>query len=133
MKTSKSPGCDDLQAEFYNKFFHLVGEYLITAFNKHIDQLSPSQRLSFITLLCKDPAKSEDIGNWRPISLLNTDYKILSKVLTNRLKIIAKTIIGQEQTCRIAGRSIFDNLHLLCYPEGRFSLPLDCLLRLRFR
>lgn len=78
MKTSKSLGCDGLPAEFYSKLFHLVGEYLIKTFNKHIDQLSPSQKLSFITLLCKDPAKSEDIGNWRPLSLLNTDYKILS-------------------------------------------------------
>ena len=113
MKKSKSPGCDGLPAEFYNKFFHLIGEHLVVAYNKNIAQLSPSQRLSFITLLCKDPNKSEEIGNWRPISLLNTDYKILSKVLTNRLKNIAKSIIGPEQTCGIAGRSIFDNLHLL--------------------
>ena len=113
MKDSKSPGCDGLPAEFYKKFFPLFGEFLVAVFNNQLTELAPSQRLSFITLLCKNPEKSEDIGNWRPISLLNTDYKIISKALTNRLKQIANTIIGPEQTCGIAGRSIFDNLHFL--------------------
>jgi hypothetical protein len=57
--------------------------------------------------------KAEYLNNWRPISLLNVDYKILSKVITNRLKTVASLVIGAEQTCGLAGRSIFDNLHFL--------------------
>jgi Reverse transcriptase (RNA-dependent DNA polymerase) len=41
------------------------------------------------------------------------DYKIISKVLTNRLKLVVDKVVSIEQTCGIAGRSIFDNLHFL--------------------
>jgi hypothetical protein len=55
--------------------------------------------LGYITLLCKNEEKAQDLNNWRPISLLNTDYKIISKAICNRLKLIAHEIIGPEQTC----------------------------------
>ena len=47
--------------------------------------------------------------NWRPISLLNVDYKILSKALTNRLSKVLTSIVGEDQTCSVPGRTIFDN------------------------
>lgn len=53
------------------------------------------------------------LNNWRPISLLNTDYKILSKALINRLKTLASRIISNSQSSAIPRRSIFDTLHLL--------------------
>jgi hypothetical protein len=51
--------------------------------------------------------------NWRPISLLNIDYKILSKILSTRLGTVLSSIIHTDQTSSIKGRSITDNLHLL--------------------
>ena len=50
---------------------------------------------------------------WRPISLLCTDYKILTKILANRLKQILPKIISQEQNCSIPQRTIFNNLFLI--------------------
>ena len=50
---------------------------------------------------------------WRPISLLCVDYKILTKILANRLKCILPDIISTEQTCSIPNRTIFDNLFLI--------------------
>ena len=50
---------------------------------------------------------------YRPISLLNIDYKIISKVLSLRLSNVLPKIINPDQTCAIKGRSIFDNLHLI--------------------
>ena len=44
---------------------------------------------------------------WRPISLLCTDYKILTKILANRLKQVLPDIISQEQNCSIPDRTIF--------------------------
>lgn len=51
--------------------------------------------------------------NWRPISLLNTDYKLASKAITERLKNVMSSIVHQDQTCGVVGRSIFSNLHLI--------------------
>lgn len=46
------------------------------------------------------------IENWRPVSLLCTDYKIIAKAIANRLKAVAGRVIGQEQTYSIPGRTI---------------------------
>ena len=51
--------------------------------------------------------------NWRPISLLNTDYKIASKAITERLKSVMSSIVHQDQTCGVVGRTIFSNLSLI--------------------
>ena len=59
----------------------------------------------------KDDPKN--LKNWRPISLLNVDYKIVSKDLTNRLLKVLPSVIQEDQTCSIQGRTIFDNLVLL--------------------
>ena len=59
-----------------------------------------------MTLLCKGKnLQKEDLGNWRPISLTNTDYKIITKVLANRLKGVFPDIINEDQAGFIKGRS----------------------------
>ena len=61
-----------------------------------------------ITLLPKND-KKENLKIWRPISLLCSDYKILSKILSNRLKPTLQHTISKEQTSGIPNRSIFSN------------------------
>jgi Reverse transcriptase (RNA-dependent DNA polymerase) len=115
MKNEKSPGSDGLPAEFYKHFFHLFGNGFVCMLNSvHVNSscLPPSQRISYISLLCKDKEKASDLANWRPISLLNEDYKILSKVLVNRLRKVLGSIVGISQTCAVPGRSVSSNLHL---------------------
>ena len=51
--------------------------------------------------------------NWRPISLLNTNYKLASKAITERLKPVMSSIVHRDQTCGVVGRSIFSNLQLM--------------------
>ena len=75
--------------------------------------MSSSQKLSYITLICKDKINSDDMKCNRPISLLNIDYKIISKVLSLRLSNVLPKIIDLDQTCAVKGQSIFDNLHLI--------------------
>ena len=49
---------------------------------------------------------------WRPVSLLCLDYKILTKILANRLKKILPVIMSEEQNASIPHRTIFNNLFL---------------------
>ena len=115
MHNGKTPGPDGLPREFYFKYFHVFGRFFVDMINNCFNNnFLPESFLSgYITLLCKDKNNPENIKNWRPISLLNFDYKIISKVLTNRLKKVMSSIINIDQTCAIPGRSIFDNCHLL--------------------
>ena len=115
MDNNKSPGPDGLTKEFYVAFFDTLGDSLVKLYNLIFESntLSDSQKISYITLLCKDPQNSNLMKNWRPISLLNLDYKILSKIITSRLSHVMSKIIHMDQTCGVKGRSIFDNGHLI--------------------
>ena len=77
--------------------------------NDSIGEMAPSQRKSVISLLYKknDPM---DPANYRPISLLNTDAKIFTKILTRRLKPIITSIVDDRQTGFMPGRSIQQNI-----------------------
>ena len=69
-------------------------------------------RESYIRLLHKKGDRSE-LKNWRPISLSNADYKIMSKVLTTRLNKVLPKLINEDQVCGISGRAIQRHLYLL--------------------
>ena len=95
MENGKSPGIDGLQ--IYNSIL-LAGENLTLSMTKAI-----------INLIPKNDEK-ELLKNWRPISLLTADYKILTKILSNRLKPTLQKTISEEQACGIPTRTIFSNL-----------------------
>ena len=70
-----------------------------------------------------------EITNWQPISLLNYDNKIYTKILTNKIQPTLNDIIGLEQTAAIRGRTIIENLQLnrdLC-KRKRYSGSNDSL------
>ena len=74
--------------------------------------LCASQREALLRLIHKRDDKRL-VKNWRPISLLNSDYKLASKIITERLKRVMPSIVHSDQTCTVAGKSIFSNLHLI--------------------
>ena len=55
----------------------------------------------------------KSLKNWRPISLLNVDYKICSKAISIRLSKVLEFILDPDQTCSVTGRKISANLHTL--------------------
>ena len=114
MANGKSPGTVGLPAEFYKEFFDLLAEDLLEVLSAifKIGQMSTSQRTGLITMLYKKGDRL-DLKNWRPISLLNCDYKILSKLLSLRLAKVLGTIIESDETCSVPGRSITTNGLLL--------------------
>jgi len=110
VKKNKTPGNDELTAEFYLVFWPIVGKHLIDCFNYAHDhgELSNSQKQAVITLLQKKGKDKRLIKNWHPISLINVDAKIASKTLAKRLEPILPEIIQCSQNAYIKGRSIFD-------------------------
>ena len=114
LKIDKSPGEDGIIAEFYKEFWYLIKieltEIILESF---ADQtLSDSQYFGMISLLYKN-GEREDIKNWRPITLLNADYKICSKILAERLKPVLPKIIGTDQNGFVQGRHIFNSNRLI--------------------
>ena len=115
MSCLKSPGLDGLPKEFYAFAFKYIGKSFVEMLNNSWEEgiLAQSQRVGLITLICKDLSQSDNLNFWRPISLLNTDYKILSKLISLRLSKVIAGIVHADQTCSIPGRSIHDNVHLI--------------------
>ena len=113
MKSDKSPGSDGLPAEFYNFFWDEICDTLLEVINFCFNRglLTESMRLAIISLLYKK-GDIELLKNWRPISLLNVDYKIGSKAFASRLQLILPSILNSDQTCSVPGRSRFENLML---------------------
>ena len=116
MENNKSPGIDGIPAEFYKEFFLLLKKDLQEIFNKVLFTLKTTPKTwnqAIITLIPKQTEKLEELKYWRPISLLCTDYKILAKIFSNRLKKILPHIMSIGQNCSVPQRTIFNNLFLI--------------------
>jgi len=111
MKNNKTPGNDGLTTEFYKRFWNELGDLMVQCFNLsyEIGELSTTQKQAVIVLLDKGKDRTL-LKNWRPISLLNVDYKLLSKTLSERLKKVLPKIIHSDQAGFVCGRNIVDNI-----------------------
>ena len=109
MQGGKSPGNDGLGKEFYMRYWDLVGDILYDSFleAKTEGTLSPTQRQALIKLIAKKDSDKRFIENWRPISLLNVDTKILSKtIIASKLKNVLPALVTSDQTAYVPGRFI---------------------------
>ena len=84
---NKSPGNDRLTKEFYEAFWSELKELFMNSISqtKISKKIITSKRQTVIKLIEKKDKDKRFIKNWRPISLLNVDYKIISKVFSARL------------------------------------------------
>ena len=107
-QNNKSPGNDGIPIEFYKRCWNLICnpfmDCVIASFEK--EEMSNSQRQAVITLIEKKGKDRTLLENWRPISLVNTDAKIISKVIANRIKRVLPSIIHHNQTGYIKDRFI---------------------------
>ena len=115
MKCNKAPGNDGFTTEFYCTFWHVIGEDVLAALNEAyaIGELSASQKQGVITLIEKKEKDSLYVKNYRPITLLNVDYKILSKVLAKRIKEVLSGIIHTDQVGYMKDRNIGEAVRLI--------------------
>ena len=112
---NKTPGNDGLTAEFYVFFWDKLGKIMVDSFNYGFQkgELSITQRQGIIRLIPKKDKNLQYLNNWRPISLLNVDYKIATKALALRLKKVLPAIINNTQTGYLEGRFIGENIRLI--------------------
>ena len=95
MARNKAPGNSGLPVEFYIMFLNKIGEEVWEAMQyvHKIGKLHLSARRGIISLIPKKLKDPLYIKNWRPLTLLNTDHKILTKMLTLRLKPFLEKVI----------------------------------------
>ena len=107
-QNDKTLGNDGIPIEFYRKFWHLISEPFTKCANECFEkgEMSRSQKQALITLLEKKGKDRSFLENWRPISLVNVDAKVMSKVIATRLKNVLPQIIHHNQTGFVKDRYI---------------------------
>ncbi len=115
MSNCKSPGIDGLSTEFLKHFWKDIRKLLYNAFLECIKEgsLSPTMKTGLITLLPKPKKQLLLLDNWRPITLLCTDYKLLALVYANRLKLVLGKLVEEYQSAFIKGRYIQNHIRLI--------------------
>ena len=132
MKNDRAPGCDGLTTNLFKVIWSKIGPQMIKLFNfcYTTGRLNPSARRGIITLIPKKKDPSY-LRNWRPLTLLNIDYKILAKLLANRMKKVLPDIIGDQQTGFMENRCITENIRLTMdiianvYQQGKRALIIS--------
>jgi hypothetical protein len=114
MKQCKSPGLDGIINEFYQIFWDKIKEDLFEVLLEIVDkfEICNYQCRGMLTLLRKGGDR-DNIRNCRPMTLLNSDYKIISKPLANRMKPVLNKIIHTDQKGFVAGRNISENNRMI--------------------
>ena len=111
LPNNKAPGSDGFNTEFFKFFWtdikHLVFDSF--AFSFKSEMLSIDQKRALLTLLPKPGKDLRYLKNWRPLSLLNTDYKILTKLLSIRLQKVIPNLVSEDQVGYIKGRQLGEN------------------------
>uniref|UniRef100_A0A670J5I8 Reverse transcriptase domain-containing protein n=1 Tax=Podarcis muralis TaxID=64176 RepID=A0A670J5I8_PODMU len=111
MQLGKSPGPDGLTSKYYK----ILKDYLTFPLMEVCNQIMGGGRApetwkeAFITLIPKVETEKTQLRNYRPISLLNVDYKIFADILASRLKKVLNEVIHKDQAGFLPGRHLFDN------------------------
>jgi hypothetical protein len=111
----KAPGLDGLHVVFYKRYWPMLGDDLTKEVLESVNSgVIPTGWNDTMVVLIPKVNNPEKITQYRPISLCNVVYKVISKMLANRMKIILPDIIGENQSAFVLGRLITDNI-LLAY------------------
>jgi hypothetical protein len=111
MPNGKAPGLDGFTVEFFKACWEIVKHdvYRVVEDSRRLASILKALNATMITLIPKEnEAKTHD--HYRPIALCNVVYKIISKVIANRLKPLLPTLVSQEQEGFMEGRQIMDNI-----------------------
>ena len=115
-KNNVSPGISGFTADFYKYFWRDLKQFIVRSVNYSFDigSLSVQQRLGIISLLPKGNKDKRSLANWRPLTLLNSFYKLVSGCVTERIKPVLDNIIHPDQKGFVSGRYIGEAIRT-CY------------------
>lgn len=113
MNKHKSPGLDGIPAEFY-QHFDFLDEWLVEVFKEIVnkEEMTISMRKAVVKLLFKKKDRKK-MENYRPLSLLCTDYKLLAKIITERMKLVLNMVIDVDQQGFVKEGDIAGNIILV--------------------
>lgn len=100
LNANKAPGPDGLTSGFYKSSWDILGNEVIHSIRHffHTSFMPSATNSTILSLVPKYPGASK-ISEFRPISCLNTVYKVVSRLLVKRLKPILPSLIAPNQTC----------------------------------
>ena len=133
-RADASPGSTGFTGGFYKFFWRNLKYFVVNSLNYAYEtgNLSITQKLGVIILLPKPEKDKRFLANWRPISLLNQVYKILSGALTERLKPALESIIHPDQkgfvSDRFIGEVVRNTYDVLEYAKSRNRAGLLLLI-----
>ena len=107
-KNNVSPGSTGFTTEFFKFFWRDIKNFVVNSVNFAFDQgrLSITQRLGIISIIPKGEKDKRFLTNWRPLTLLNTLYKLISGCIADRIKPALHSLIHPDQKGFVAGRYI---------------------------
>lgn len=110
LPSGKAPGIDGLSADFFRQFWDMLRIDFLDVLNESFasGKLSETMQMSIVTLIFNKNSR-QDLRNYRPISMLCSDYKIIAEALAERMKQVLPSIIHEDQTCFLKDRYIGEN------------------------
>ena len=113
--SDSAPGPDGIPYSFLKHFWSSFGPVLLGAWQYSLTtaQLPPSHKVSYLRLIPKVGKDTRIVSNLRPITLSNTDHKLITKTYARKMTALVADRIGEEQTAYIPGRLINDNIRAM--------------------
>lgn len=113
MDSHKAPGIDGFNVHFFKKYWHIIGDEVVQAIQQFFQTgtLPREVNVALITLIPKC-ANASTVKEFWHIACCIVLYKIISKILANRMKRVLTTVVSDSQSAFVPGRLIFDNIIL---------------------
>ena len=127
----KAPGPDVMTSLFYQSFWETTAKDIINTVKEFFSSDALDRRLNQ-TNICLIPKtdRPREMAEFRPISLCNVSYKIISKILCQRLKKLLPKVISETQSAFVAKRLITDNI--LLAQEAFHALRTNPICKAKF-
>lgn len=112
LKANKSPGADGFSSEWYKTLKEALTPILLKTFNWVLatGETPASWKEAIISVIPKGSKDKLDCANYRPISVLNLDYKLFTSIIAKRVEKILPKIINMDQTGFVLTRQTHDNV-----------------------